>query len=190
TPLEQAVEEAKDAVVEASAEESRLHNTAEALGRRHEELEGRRRKLEDEQRFLGERLRTNAHDAEGASEMIIRLEDERVGLRTDRDGLAQQQLNLGREEAVRSAALDAAREAARRAAVIAPAGRRLPDQIDIDPQHWALAEALLGQVLLADDLGHALALWRAASHPVTVVTPGGEAIDAVGAVTGGSEPPL
>ena len=284
TPLEQAVEEAKDAVVEASAEESRLHNTAEALGRRHEELEGRRRKLEDEQRFLGERLRTNAHDAEGASEMIIRLEEERVGLRTDRDGLAQQQLNLGREEAVRSAALDAAREAARqissradslrelqarhegckrgvaalvaqqpgtaallatvlrvpaaleravaaalgvrlgqvvvpdtasavaavdwlrkslagsatvlprdaerRAAVIVPAGRRLLDQIDIDPQHWALAEALLGQVLLADDLGHALALWRAASHPVTVVTPGGEAIDAVGAVTGGSEPPL
>ena len=82
------------------------------------------------------------------------------------------------------------RDAERRAAVIVPAGRRLLDQIDIDPQHWALAEALLGQVLLADDLGHALALWRAASHPVTVVTPGGEAIDAVGAVTGGSEPPL
>src|SRR5438132_418093 len=168
TPLERAVEEAKDAVVDTSAEESRLHNMAEALRRRHEELEGRRRKLEDEQRLLGDRLRTNARDAEAAREAITRLEEERVRLGTDRQALAERQLEIRREEA----------------------GRRLLNQIDVDPQHWALAEALLGQVLLADDLGHALALWRAASHAVTVVTPAGEAIDTVGAVTGGSEPPL
>src|SRR5213080_247254 len=284
TPLDRMVEEAKDAVVEASAEESRLHNMGEALRRRHEELEGRRRKLEDEQRLLGERLRTNARDAEAAREAITRLEEERVRLGTDRQALAERQLEIRREEAVRGTALEGAREAARqmgsradslrelharhegckrgaagllarqpgtaalvasvlrlpaaleravaaalgarlgqivvpdtasavaavgwlresnagsatvlprdaerRAAVIVPAGRRLLDQIDVDPQHWALAEALLGQVLLADDLGHALALWRAASHAVTVVTPAGEAIDTVGAVTGGSEPPL
>jgi len=284
TPLDRMVEEAKDAVVEASAEESRLHNMGEALRRRHEELEGRRRKLEDEQRLRGERLRANGRDAEAAREAITRLEEERLRLGAEREVLAERQLEIRREEAARGTALEGAREAARqigsradslrelharhegckrgaagllarqpgtaallasvlrvpaaleravaaalgtrlaqivvpdtasavaavgwlresnagsatvlprdaerRAAVIVPAGRRLLDQIDVDPQHWALAEALLGQVLLADDLGHALALWRAASHPVTVVTPAGEAIDTVGAVTGGSEPPL
>jgi chromosome segregation protein len=78
----------------------------------------------------------------------------------------------------------------RRATVIVPAGRRLVDQVDVDPGHWALAEALLGQVLLADDLDEALRIWREAPHPLTVVTLAGEAVDAVGAVTGGSEPPL
>jgi chromosome segregation protein len=78
----------------------------------------------------------------------------------------------------------------RRAAVIVPAGRRLVDALQVDPQHWALAEALLGNVLVADDLDAALALWRDAAHPVTVVTVTGEAIDALGAVTGGSEAPL
>ena len=33
----------------------------------------------------------------------------------------------------------------RRATVIVPAGRRLVDQIEVDPSHWALAEAVLGQ---------------------------------------------
>src|SRR5207245_2170499 len=99
SPLERTVEEAKDAVVEASAEESRLHNMGEALRRRHEELEGRRRKLEDEQRLLGERLRTNARDAEAAREAITRLEEERVGLGVEREALARRQLDLGREEA-------------------------------------------------------------------------------------------
>src|SRR5207249_5840648 len=58
------------------------------------------------------------------------------------------------------------------------------------PQHWALVEALPGCVLLATDLDEALKLWRGADHAVTVVTPRGEAIDPLGAVTGGSEPPL
>src|SRR5439155_1353968 len=82
------------------------------------------------------------------------------------------------------------REAERRAAVIVPPGPRLVDRIDIEPQYWALVEALLGHVLLAADLDEALKLWRGADHPVTVVTPRGEAIDPLGAVTGGSEPPL
>jgi chromosome segregation protein len=82
------------------------------------------------------------------------------------------------------------RDPERRAAVIVPAGRRLVDALQVDPQHWALAETVLGHVLLADDLDAALELWRSAVHPVTVVTVTGEAIDALGAVTGGSEPPL
>src|SRR5207244_11304795 len=44
------------------------------------------------------------------------------------------------------------REAERRAAVIVPPGPRLVDRIEIEPQHWALVEALLGHVLLAADL--------------------------------------
>src|SRR5437899_3191518 len=82
------------------------------------------------------------------------------------------------------------RAAERRAAAIVPTGPRLVDRIDIEPQYWALVEALLGHVLLAADLDEALKLWRGADHPVTVVTPRGEAIDPLGAVTGGSEPPL
>jgi chromosome segregation protein len=78
----------------------------------------------------------------------------------------------------------------RRAPVIVPPGPRLLDRIDVDPRYWALAEALLGHVLLAQNLAGAMRLWREASHPVTVVTRTGEAIDALGAVTGGSEPPL
>jgi len=78
----------------------------------------------------------------------------------------------------------------RRASVIVPAGRRLVDALGVDPEHWALAEALLGDVLVADDLEQALDAWRSALHPVTVVTLGGEAIDPMGAVTGGSEAPL
>ena len=51
----------------------------------------------------------------------------------------------------------------RRATVIVPPGRRLVEQIEVDPDHWALAEAVLGNVLLADDLDEALALWRDAA---------------------------
>src|SRR5205823_4393584 len=113
TPLDRMVEEAKDAVVEASAEESRLHNMGEALRRRHEELEGRRRKLEDEQRLRGERLRANGRDAEAAREAITRLEEERLRLGAEREVLAERQLEIRREEAARGTALEGAREAAR-----------------------------------------------------------------------------
>ncbi len=78
----------------------------------------------------------------------------------------------------------------RRAATIVPAGPRLLDRIEADAAHWALAETLLGNVLLADDLVSAIALWRAAAHEVIVVTLRGEAVDALGAMTGGSEPPI
>ncbi len=78
----------------------------------------------------------------------------------------------------------------RRATVIVPAGRRLLDQIEVDPTHWSLAEAVLGQVLVANDLEEALRISREAPHPVTVVTADGDAVDVFGAITGGSEPPL
>jgi len=283
-PLERAVEEAKDAVVGAGAEEARLQNLAEALQRRRTEIEGQRRQLEGEQRELGARLEENARGRDALRQRLDALAAERLRLEGQRAVLVVTARELADDEARRAqacadardrvtqlrsrmeslrelqaryegctrgvasllgrdgdtAALLAAvlrvpahleravaavlgarlgqivlpdtsraieairwlsREGAgsatviphdpeRRATVIVPAGRRLVEQIDVDPDHWALAEAVLGQVLLADDLDSALRIWREAPHPITVVTPAGEAVDALGAVTGGSEPPL
>jgi chromosome segregation protein len=283
-PLESDVEQAKDALLEALGEEMRLRNRAEALRQRRDDLAGRRRKVDDEQRALGERLRANARGTEGARATVARLTEERVRVASEREALEAEQQALGARERAQAAVLDEARaettrlrsraeslrelqtryegctrgvasliarepdgaallasvlrvpaaleravaaalgvrltqvvvsdtaaavgavswlrttaagsatvvprDPERRAPVIVPPGRRLVDQIEVDPQHWALAEALLGHVLLADDLTDALALWRGASHPVTVVTPAGEAIDTLGAVSGGSEAPL
>jgi len=283
-PLERAVEESKDVLLDALAEEARLRNLAEAVRARRDDLDGRRRRLEDEQGALGARLHANAQASEAARAAIVRLQGARTRLAAERQTLADTQRALGAEEEaqlgvleqvrvgatqLRSradslrelqaryegctrgaaslvgrapgaaallasvlrvskpleravaaalgtrlaqvvvpdtvAALDAVawlgttgggsatvlpRDAERRAPVIVSPGPRLVDRIEVDPQHWALVEALLGHVLLAADVDEALRLWRAAEHPVTVVTPGGEALDALGAVTGGSEPPL
>ena len=283
-PLERGVEEAKDALLGAMAEEVRLRNMGDALRQRQGELEGRRRKLEDEQRALGERLHVNARRAEDARTSIARLHAERETLGSQRRTVVEKRAALAEDESAQTKVVEAARTAEtdlrsrarslvelqaryegctrgvanlmgreqegplllasmlrvpaeleravaaalgtrlgqvvvadtpaavdaigwlrgtaggsatvvprdpeRRMPVIVPPGRRLVDQIDVDPQHWALAEALLGHVLLADDLEEALRVWRTAEHAVTVVTPAGEAIDALGAVSGGSEPPL
>jgi len=58
-PLEVEVEAAKDHLVDGLAQETRLGNLGEALRQRRQDLDGRRRKLEDEQRDLGERLHAN-----------------------------------------------------------------------------------------------------------------------------------
>jgi chromosome segregation protein len=283
-PLEEELEVAKDALVDALAEEARLRNVADALRQRREDLDGRRRKLEDEQRALGERLHGNGEASEAAREVVARLEAEIQRLTAERRATERAAEDLAREEATQlalveqerteatllrsrieslrelqaryegctrgvasllerdrsratllasvlrvpedleravaaalgnrltqvvvpdtEAALDGVgwleetrggsatvvpRDADRRAAVIVPPGQRLVDRIEVEPPYWSLVEALLGHVLLADDLATAVRLWRAASHPVTVVTRAGEAIDVLGAVTGGSEPPL
>src|SRR2546428_3807068 len=283
-PLERAVEEGKDALLDALAEEARLRNLAEALRQRRDDLDGRRRRLEDEQRALGERLHANARASETARAAIGRLEGERARLMAERQTLGELQRTLGAEETAQLAVLEQARaeatqlrsradslrelqaryegctrgvaslvgrapgavallasvlrvpkdleravaaapgtrlpqgvvpdtaaaidavdwltktsggsatvlprEAQRRAAVLVPPRPRLVDRIEIEPPALALAAALLGHVLLATDLDEALRLWRGADHAVMVVTPRGEAIDPLGAVTGGSEPPL
>jgi chromosome segregation protein len=283
SPLEQTVETTKDGLLDALAEEVRLRNMFDVLRQRRDELDGQRRKLEEEQRLLGERLQANANAVEVMRASLVRLAGEQSAAQNERQQLADAQADLAREDSVRRVAHEAARAAFtqlesrvsslrelqaryegctrgaasvlardaqasllatvlrvpppleravaaalgvrlgqvvvpdsasavqavrwlrdasggratilprdpdRRAAVIVPAGRRLLDQIEVDPQHWALAEAVLGHVLLADDLDAALDVWREASHAVTVVTVAGEALDPLGAVTGGSEPPL
>src|SRR5437763_236871 len=229
---------------------------------RRADLDGRRRRLEDEQRALGERLHANARASEAARAAIGRLAGERARLVAERQTLGELQRTLGAEETAQLAVLEQARaeatqlrsradslrelqaryegctrgvaslvgrapgavallasvlrvpkdleravaaalgtrlaqvvvpdtaaaidavdwlaktsggsatvlprEAERRAAVIVPPGPRLVDRIDIEPQYWALVEALLGHVLLAADLDEALKLWRGADHPVTV----------------------
>jgi len=283
-PLERRVEEAKDAVLEALGEEVRLRNLVEALGHRRGELEGRRRKLDEEQRLLGERLHANARAVDAVRDALERTHEERARVTAERQEMSRALETLAAEEAAEAAALDRARadhtqlasragslrelqaryegctrgvasllgrdgepaallasvlrvppaleravaaalgsrlgevvvadtgsaiqavrwlsesgggraaviprDPERRATVIVPAGRRLLDQIEVDPSHWALAEAVLGQVLLAADLDEALRLWREASSTTTVVTVAGEVLDPVGAVAGGSEAPL
>jgi chromosome segregation protein len=282
-PLEREVEEAKDGLVDALGEETRLRNLAEVLRQRRDELAGRRRKLEDVQRLLGERLHANARGTDEARAAIGRLTEEHARLAAERQSWFERRQQLNTQVETQTASFEAARiefaqlrsraeslrelmaryegctrgvasliarggdaailasvlqvpqgleravaaalgtrlgqvvvddltaavgaigwlretaggsatvvprTAERRAAVIVPPGRRLLDQIEVDPHHWALAEALLGQVLLADDLDAAKALWQAATHPVIVVTVAGESIDTLGAVSGGSEPPL
>ena len=282
--LEVGVEEAKDALHDALAEEVRTRNLADALRARRDELAGRRSRLSEEQRILGERLSANASGREAVRERLASLEADRVRIAAEHAELGATLERLALEEAGAGAALDAVRaeltqlrsraeslrelqaryegcargaasllaredtegallasvlqvpaaleravaaalggrlghvvvadtpaataavhwlretgsgsatvvprDPERRATVIVPAGRRLLDEIQVDPQHWSLAEAVLGHVLLADDLEEALRLWRDASYAVTVVTPAGEALDPLGAVTGGSEPPL
>jgi chromosome segregation protein len=282
-PLEQEVELAKDALVEAMAEQARLRNLAEALERRRDELHGRRQRLDEEQRALGARLETNAREREKARAECQRLADRREEAIRERDDLLAQRTESTAEERRAAESVERARDAVtqlasradslrelqaraegctrgtgslrardgsaclladvlrvpaeleravaaalgarlqqvvvpttadavdairwlrmveggsatalpsnpdRRASVIVPAGRRLVDALEVEPTHWALAEALLGDVLVADDLEQALDAWRSAVHPVTVVTLAGEAIDPMGAVTGGSEAPL
>jgi chromosome segregation protein len=282
-PLEQSVEGAKDALVEALGEETRLRNLADALERRREELRGQRVKLEVEQRTLGARLDENAREREAIRLELQRLGNERPRLEGDRATRLRRVGELEDQERQAQAALEAARGTAtqlasraeslrelqarfegctrgvasllgrdgggtlladvlrvpaeleravaaalgprlqhvvvsntgeaieavrwlgasgggtatalpsdpeRRSAVIVPPGRRLVDALEIAGESWSLVEALLGDVLLADDLDGALDAWRAAPRPVTVVTRGGEAIDPLGAVTGGSEASL
>jgi chromosome segregation ATPase len=76
-PIEREVEVAKDALVEALADEVRLRNLGEALERRRDELQGKRLQLEEEQRALGARLDGNAREREAARLECQRLADER-----------------------------------------------------------------------------------------------------------------
>src|SRR3989442_3612347 len=108
-PLERAVEEGKDALLDALAEEARLRNLAEALRQRRDDLDGRRRRLEDEQRAIGERLHANARASEGARAAIGRLQGERVRLGAERQSLGELQRRLGVEETAQLAVLEQAR---------------------------------------------------------------------------------
>jgi len=284
TSLERHAEEAKDALLDALAEEVRSRNLADAVRQRREELVDRRQRLDEEQRLLGERLQANALATDGARARLAAIADMVADASARRAALVAEQTDLVAQDVAGAVALEAARsslthvasrmeslrelqvrhegctrgvasvlerepnravllarvlrvpaeleravaaalgtrlghvvvsdgrtaleavqwlretnggrvtaiprESERRPTVIVPPGRRLLDEIEVDAEHWALAESLLGQVLLAVDLEHALTQWQTASHTVTVVTVDGEVIDPTGAVAGGSEAPL
>src|SRR5437773_2036036 len=182
-PLERAVEETKDAHLDALAEEARLRNLSEALRQRRDDLDGRRPRtaaLLASVLHVPKDLERAVAAALGARLAQVVVPDTAAAI----DAIGWLAKTGGGSATVLP------REAERRAAVIVPPGPRLVDRIEIEPQHWALVEALLGHVLLAADLVEALKPWRGAEHPVTVVPPRGEAIDGLGTVTGGSEPPL
>jgi chromosome segregation protein len=74
--------------------------------------------------------------------------------------------------------------------VAAAGGRCVLDVVEVADEFRPVAESLLGNVLLVDSLADALAHWEGNGTPVVLVTMDGSVVDAVGAVTGGSDPPL
>ena len=89
-PLEESLEQSKDAVVDAVAEEVRLRNLAEAVQRRRAELEGQRRQLDEERRALGTRLEEVARERDEQRRRTEGLEHERTRIDTERTGLQTQ----------------------------------------------------------------------------------------------------
>jgi chromosome segregation protein len=65
--------------------------------------------------------------------------------------------------------------------------RPLLDVVRVRPGYEGVARALLGNVLLVEDLDTALAVWNGGECGWSAVTPGGETLAPSGAITGGSE---
>ncbi len=65
----------------------------------------------------------------------------------------------------------------------------LLDVVRVQEGFGALAESLLGDAVLVDDLEHAIALWRKNGVHRTMVTPEGEVLHPDGVVSGGSSGP-
>ena len=69
-------------------------------------------------------------------------------------------------------------------------GRRLLDLVEVAEEYRPLAESLLGDVVLVDSLAEAISLWQRNGSQSMFVTPDGSVVDALGTLSGGSEPPL
>jgi chromosome segregation protein len=67
-------------------------------------------------------------------------------------------------------------------------GRRLLDLVEVRPGYDAVAQALLGNVVLIDDLAAAMRVWSANGAHRLLVTQNGETLDETGTIAGGSEP--
>ena len=70
---------------------------------------------------------------------------------------------------------------------VPPSGRRLVDLVRVRPGYEQVAEALLANVLLVEDLETALTTWRAGNGAWVLVTLAGETVGPTGAVAGGSQ---
>src|SRR5437870_734972 len=187
-PLERAVEETKDAHLDALAEEARLRNLSEALRQRRDDLDGRRRRLEDEQRALGERLHANTRASEGARAAIARLQGERARLVAERQALGERQQALGAEETARLAVVERARAEATQLRSRADSLRELEKRYEGCTRGVASlvgraprTAALLASVLpVPKDLERAVAAALGARLAQVVVPDTAAAIDAIG----------
>src|SRR5205823_5518307 len=65
----------------------------------------------------------------------------------------------------------------------------LLDVVRVEEGYGLLAETLLGDVVVVDDLDRGIELWRANGHWRTLVTRDGEVVHADGVVSGGSTVP-
>jgi chromosome segregation protein len=70
------------------------------------------------------------------------------------------------------------------------AARRLLDVVEVAEEFRALAESLLANVVLVDSLAEAIPLWQRNGSPSVFVTRDGSVLDALGSVSGGSDPPF
>ena len=61
------------------------------------------------------------------------------------------------------------------------------DVVTVDPNYREVAEHLLGDVVVVEDLPKAMDIWRANGHRKRLVTVDGDIIDASGTVTGGGQ---
>jgi chromosome segregation protein len=68
--------------------------------------------------------------------------------------------------------------------------RRLLDVVEVAEEFRPLAESLLANVVLVDSLAEAVSLWQCNGAASVFVTKDGSVLDAVGALSGGSDPPL
>ncbi len=76
------------------------------------------------------------------------------------------------------------------AASVNGASRPFLDLVRVSGDFRAVAESLLGEVVLVPDLASAVALWQQNGVRVTLVTPDGDVIDPSGVITGGSDRPI
>jgi chromosome segregation protein len=282
---ERAVEEVKEAAVAALAEDVRLTNLSEALGRRGADVDGRLERARERRRGIdgamaacADQARANqvaslrlleaigaaeaevrgcggameraselegraAREADGAREKVatvrsrlssleelagrregyarglehvVRASPERVlgvvadVLRVPREFEAAVAGALGprlqclitRDHAEAAQALSALRgNGGGRASFVPLAPRRvsghggngaatLLEVVEVTSEFRALAESLLGDVLVVETLEDAMALWGSTDCFSTIVTKAGHVIDGMGMLSGGSEGPL
>ena len=206
--LEGAKRERAEALRHALADRTQLDGVLETLRERLGRVRSRRdslREIEDSRAAYGEGVRavlaaTSRGDALGlvAEVLDIPAEYERAVAASLGERL---QSVITRDQEIAREAVQALRRAgAGRASCILQTprprpsddvpdgGRRLLDLIEVRPGYESVAAALLGNVILVDDLGVAMRIWgRNGAHRM-LVTPAGETLDESGAIAGGSEP--
>ncbi len=208
TALEGSKRDHADALRHALGDRAKLDGVLEGMRERLGRVRSRRdslREIEDSRAAYGDGVRallaaTASDDALGlvAEVLDIPAEHERavaaaLGERLQSVITSDQAVARDAVQALRRAGAGRAscipKEPKETALPAVPAdGRRLLDLIEVRAGYERVARALLGNVVLVDDLAAATRIWHANGARYLLVTPAGETLDDIGAVSGGSEP--